>query len=390
VKATRVVKLKFSGSKKADEILPLWLKCANWLSKIAFVTKETNSNRLAQAYYAELRKQGLPSQLACSLCRTVSATYKSAKSRGKWKLAHYKKPVIPIVWKRDFNRTQKGISLWSEILTIHDSRELPDSKWMDSKIKKTGKDWVLFLFYQIEIPEPNTNGCIVGCDFGLKRMLVASNSSNSKPFFFHGGELNHRRSCIRRTRSAIQSVGSKSARRLLKRISGNEAAVTAHLLHVASKALVGYAVEVGARRIVVENLKNIRDASLRKGKELRSKIHRWPYADMKFKIQYKAAAVGIDLEVVSPVNTSRACPRCGHVSALNRNGLDFCCKKCGHRGDADLNASRNILARSVSIACNAAGTGSFKAPESIESCDIDSESCVPHGDLVSMEDSAKI
>jgi IS605 OrfB family transposase len=149
-------------------------------------------------------------------------------------------------------------------------------------------------------------------------------------------------------------------------MSGHEAAVTGHLLHVASKALVGYAVEVGARRIVVENLENIRDSSLSKGKDLRSKVHRWPYADMRFKIAYKAAAVGIELEAVSPRNTSRGCSACGHVSASNRKGLQFCCQKCGHKDDADRQASKNIRARSVSIACNAAETGSIKAPENSE------------------------
>ena len=197
----------------------------------------------------------------------------------------------------------------------------------------------------------------------------------------HGGVLNHRRSCIRRNRASIQSVGTRSSRRLLKRMAGNEAAVTGHLLHVASKALVGYAVKVGARRIVVEDLTNIRDSSLAKGKDLRSKVHRWPFADMRFKIAYKAAAVGIDMEVVSPKNTSRGCSACGHVSASNRRGLLFCCQKCGHQEDADRQASKNIRARSVSIEHNSVETGSLKAPQSSEPLEITAGSFVSHGDL---------
>jgi IS605 OrfB family transposase len=168
-------------------------------------------------------------------------------------------------------------------------------------------------------------------------------------------------------------------------MSGHEAAVTGHLLHVASKALVSYAVEVGARRIVLEELSNIRDSSLSKGKDLRSKVHRWPYADARFKIGYKAAAVGIELELVSPKNTSRGCNACGHVSASNRKGLRFCCQKCGHQEDADRHASKNIRARSVAVEHNSAMTGSIKAPlGSSELSDIVAESCVSHGDLVSV------
>lgn len=390
MKAIRIVKLKISGSTKAAGLLAAWLKSANWLSGLVFKTAELNSNRLAKAHYANLREMGLPSQLACSLCKTVCATYKTAKSNNRWRLAKFTRAMLPVVWKRDFNRTKKGVSLWGELLVIEDSRPLPEGGWKDSKLKRVGKQWYLILAHEVEIPEPKTEGCIVGVDMGVKRMLVATNSANAKPFFFHGGELNHRRSCIRRTRAAVQSVGSKSSRRLLRRMSGNEAAVTAHLTHVGSKALVSYAVEVGARKIVVEDLSNIRDGSLSKGKDLRSKIHRWPYADMRFKIEYKAAAVGIEVEAVSPRNTSRGCSACGHVSASNRKGLHFCCQKCGHKDDSDLQASKNIRARSVSIARNATGTGSLKAPESIGSVDIDSKLCVPHGGLVLVKDSAKI
>jgi len=243
---------------------------------------------------------------------------------------------------------------------------MPDGSWKDSKLKRVGKQWYLILAREVELPEPRAEGCIVGVDMGIKRMLVATNSATAKPFFYHGGELNHRRSCIRRTRAAVQSVGPKNSRRLLRRMSGNEAAVPGVLLHTASKALVSYAVEVGARKIVVEELANIRDSSLSKGKDLRSKVHRWPYADMRFKIAYKAAAVGIELEAVSPRNTSRGCSACGHVSASNRKGLHFCCQKCGHKDDADRQATKNIRARSVSIACNASETGSLKAPKNSE------------------------
>jgi putative transposase len=389
VKSIRTIKLKVSGSTKADGLLLAWIKAANWLSAIVFKTGELNSNRLAKAHYAHLRELGLPSQLACSLCKTVAATYKTAKSNDRWKLARFNRAAMPIVWKRDFNRIQKGVTLWGELLSIHESRPLPEGAWKDSKLKRIGLQWFLILAHEVEIPEAKRTGCIVGVDMGIKRMLVATNSANAKPFFYHGGELNHRRSCIRRTRAAVQSVATRSARRLLRRMGGHEARITGVLLHIASKALVSYALEVGARRIVVENLKNCRDSSLSKGKDLRSKVHRWPYADMRFKIAYKAAAVGIELEAVSPRNTSRGCSACGHVSASNRKGLHFCCKKCGHKDDADRQASKNIRARSVSIACNASETGSLKAPKSIGSVDINSGSCVPHGDLVLVKDPAK-
>ena len=365
MKEVRTMKLKISGSTKVEHNLELWLQGANWLSSIVFKTKELNSNRLCKAYYPNLRKMGIPPQLSATLCRIVCARYKKAKTMKYWQLSVFKSPVILINYRRDWNHKKNGVvTLWGEPITIHDPRPLPTGKWKDSQLKKIEKDWFLLLAYEIEIPELKSEGSIIGVDMGIKRMLVATNSNNSNTFFFKGGELNHRRACIRCTRSVVQSVGTRSSRRLLKRMSGNEVAVTGHLLHVASKALVNYAVENDARKIVIEELKNIRDASLNKGKDLRSKVHRWPFARMRDLIEYKAKAKGITLEAVSPKNTSRGCNKCGHVSASNRKGLHFHCVKCGHSEDADRHASKNIRARSVSIEHNSAETGSHKAPES--------------------------
>lgn len=389
MKAIRTVKCKIGESAHLDEISVRYLAAACWVSKQVFESKELNSNRLSRAFYAVVREKfEIPSQLTCSLFRQVTASYKTLKALGKWDLCIYKRPTMPLTYKRDFARNKKGLTILGKPAALHHPH-IPESGWKDSKVKRVGKVWYLCLAHEVEIAEPKTEGCIVGVDMGIKRMLVATNSANSKTFFFHSGVLNHRRSCIRRTRASVQSVGTRSSRRLLKRMSGNEAAVTGHLLHVASKALVRYAVESGARRIAVEDLANLRDSSLSKGKDLRSKVHRWPYAQALFFLSYKAAAVGIEVEKVDPRNTSRGCSACGHVSASNRKGLRFCCQKCGHKDDADRQASKNIRLRSVLALQVSDKTGSLKAPQSNGSVDISSGSCVPHGDLVLVKDSAK-
>lgn len=358
-----------------------YLAAACWVSKQVFESKELNSNRLSRSFYAVVREKfKLPSQLTCSLFRQITASYKTLKSLGRWNLCVYKKPTVPLTHKRDFARTQKGVTVLGKSVTLQHPSILPID-WKDSKLKRIGKVWYLCLAHEVDIPEPKTDGCIVGVDFGIKRLMVATNSANSRTFFFKGGVENHRRSCIRRERAAIQSVGTRSARRLLRRMSGHEAAVTVNMLHRASKQLVAYAVANDARTICLEDLTNIRDGSLNKGKDLRSKVHRWPYAQGRFLVSYKAAAAGIGIEIVDPRNTSRGCSACGFVSASNRKGLHFCCQKCGHRDDADRQASQNIRLRSVVAAQRAETTGSRKSPESIGTVDIDPGLCVLHGDL---------
>ena len=61
-------------------------------------------------------------------------------------------------------------------------------------------------------------------------------------------------------------------------------------------------------------------------------------------LEYKLTLKGGLLIRVSPKNTSRKCPVCGHVSKDNRQTQDtFCCVKCGYTENADVNAARNIL-----------------------------------------------
>jgi putative transposase len=361
MKTKRTMKIKFSGNHKANVILPNWISACNWLSKIVFESKEINSNRLSKIYYGTIREKfGLPSQLTCTLFRTVSATYKTIRTQKKWNLAIYKKKSIPIVWKRDFARNKKGVTLWGTLIFFHDSRIIPNN-WKDSKISLNKGQWYLNLSYEIDIPEPIQKGCIVGVDQGIKRLFVAS--SPDKKLFYKTNHLNHKLSNIRKARSKVQAVGTRSSRRLLKRMSGHEASVTEHAVHVASKRLVRWAGHIGARKIAVENLSNIRDASLKKGKKLRSKIQRWPYGLFTFFVTYKAAAKGITVEGVSPKNTSRMCSKCGHIDKSNRDGFVFKCLSCGYTADADYNASRNIASRYMSIGLNSIDTGSCKPPE---------------------------
>lgn len=384
MKAIRTVKVRLGGSAKLDAMLGKYIPASNWVSERALAGKETNSNRLQKAFYAAVREKfKLPSQITCSTFRSVAASYKSQKTLNTWSLCRFRSPVIPLTSRRCLIRKSGGLTVFGEFFKIHEG-VLPKTTWKDSRVKRVGKVWFLLLVHEVDIKEPKTEGCIVGVDMGIKRLLVATNSRDSKTFFFKGGVLNHRRTCIRRTRASVQSVGTRSSRRLLRRMSGHEAAVTGHILHVASKALVGYAVEVGARRIVLEDLSNIRDASLNKGKDLRSKVHRWPYAEVRFKVGYKAAAAGIDMELVNPRNTSRGCNACGHVSASNRKGLHFHCGKCGHCDDADRNASKNIRARSICLAHDARKMGRNKTPESSELPEVVSESFVLHGDFVAV------
>ncbi|MBU2598737.1 MAG: transposase, partial [Actinobacteria bacterium] len=70
-------------------------------------------------------------------------------------------------------------------------------------------------------------------------------------------------------------------------------------------------------------------------------------------LSYKMYWYGGDLILINPKNTSIKCSICSHIAKENRESLiKFQCVKCKHTENADLNASKNILAEGHSvIAC---------------------------------------
>lgn len=349
----RTYKLKItSNHPRFAELATIYKEAANWLSSIIFTRKKVQTpNALSKEFYGTIRdKFKLPSQLTCSLFRHVVSTYRSMKSNGKWSLAVYKKPSLPLCWKRDFNIRKAGLSIWGELISFQ-TRPLPKGKWSDSKLKLVKGYWHLCLTIETEQAEPKSTGGIIGVDRGQKNILVALDPKTNKTLYIKGKELSHRRLRIRQTRARVDSVGTRSAKRLLKRLSGREKAVTQNILHIASKRLVAFAQSVGAKTIAFENLGGFKSKQTKDNKKVhhkqRTRNNRWPYALLEFFVTYKAAFVGIGVDHVSAVYTSQGCPKCGHVSKSNRNGLEFRCVACEYQNNADRIGATNVALRSL-------------------------------------------
>lgn len=58
----------------------------------------------------------------------------------------------------------------------------------------------------------------------------------------------------------------------------------------------------------------------------------------------------INVVLVNPDFTSQMCPKCGHISKKNRKSQEtFCCEKCNHKNNADINAAKNIKGRFTNL-----------------------------------------
>ena len=54
----------------------------------------------------------------------------------------------------------------------------------------------------------------------------------------------------------------------------------------------------------------------------------------------------VNVVLVNPDFTSQMCPKCGNISKNNRKSQEtFCCEKCNHKNNADINAAKNIKGR---------------------------------------------
>ena len=102
--------------------------------------------------------------------------------------------------------------------------------------------------------------------------------------------------------------------------------------------------EIKPKEIVLERLE-FRHSKL--NKTMNRILRKCGRSVIKSKIEMLQKDYGVKVIEVNPAYTSQTCNRCGFTHRLNRNSRDqFKCKNCNYIKHADINASRNIRARS--------------------------------------------
>ena len=121
-------------------------------------------------------------------------------------------------------------------------------------------------------------------------------------------------------------------------MSGREARYLRERLHVVANQILDEAVTHGCDYIAFENLKHIRERA-----PPVKEFHQWAHRKLVDMVEYKAETEGIRVAFVSPENTSRRCPECGHTSAANRiQQAEFECENCGATANADYVGAKNV------------------------------------------------
>ena len=156
------------------------------------------------------------------------------------------------------------------------------------------------------------------------------------------------KSRCRQTKRCFLRNDVKVRKRVFQKYGRLERERVGWLLHNVS-ANITLNAKLRKQAIVMENLKGIRKLYRKgngQGRNYRSMMNSWSYAELQRQIQYKADWNGIPVIYVKPYGTSAKCSTCGH-RVLPEENRKLHCPSCGLTIDRDVNAARNILARGL-------------------------------------------
>jgi len=180
---------------------------------------------------------------------------------------------------------------------------------------------------------------VMGVDLNLKNVAVTSTGS-----FYDGGELLWGQNHYFRVRRSLQHKGTRSAKQVLRRLSGRENRFVLNRLHTISRRIVEEADAHDCSYIAVERLTHIRERMDNRNDQVKRQMHTWAFREIQKMLAYKASEYGICVEQIPPAFTSQTCSTCGHQSRTNRDSETgwFECNDCGYSIDGDYNAAKNI------------------------------------------------
>jgi putative transposase len=181
--------------------------------------------------------------------------------------------------------------------------------------------------FEIETGKKKIGVNAIGIDTGIKALASLNNGAQ------FGLDTE---SLIERIKRCEQgSNGQKQARRAFKqRIDEVAKEIVREFKHI--------------DLVVVEALKNMNYKSKLKrrlSKNMRRSIGTWAYRYWLMRLEQACETNRVSFRTVAPFYTSQTCPSCGQVDRGNRVGQVFRCLRCGHTGNADIVAARNILTR---------------------------------------------
>jgi putative transposase len=348
--------------------LDLCNAAADLASAEAFQRRVFARQALQRLTYGRLKDMGLSAQPAIHVARKVAGAYATLTANiraGNLGTPGSKRRVKaeskPITFRRDaaqpfddrclsWQLADRTVSIWAVggrlnkvPFACSDSQHAALSAHRRGESDLVHRDGTWYLYASCDIPDVQTKepDGFLGIDLGIANIATTSDGTR-----YCGKGMNRVRHRNQRLRAKLQKIGTKSAKRLLKKRARKEARFAADTNHVIAKRIVTEAERTG-RGIALEDLGGIRDR-VRLRRPQRVTLHSWAFHQLGTLVAYKAARAGVATVYVDPAYTSQGCSHCDHVSRKNRpNQAPFQCTSCGFAEHADVNAARNIAKRGV-------------------------------------------
>jgi putative transposase len=116
--------------------------------------------------------------------------------------------------------------------------------------------------------------------------------------------------------------------------------------HKVSRSVVEYAAERGVGTLAIGDVRDVADG-VDYSTKANQKISNWSHGKIRNYIEYKAAAAGIQTELVNEAYTSQTCPNPNCLHKIKPKGRVHRCPACGFVGHRDMVGASNILSRHV-------------------------------------------
>lgn len=316
----------------------------NAASKVQFDGKFIGLTEMHNAFYYEARARfpDVPSQVVIKAEQESVARYRAMRSNKHEVTKPFEKKNLTLCLdKRVFSKTKPRTCI--NIITA-ENRKLFDilvyPKLQELMERYAYQDPLVFvrngklmLSLTFDVPalqkEPKS---VLGVDLGIRRTAACSDGR-----LIIDKEFNKKKRELRYLKRCLQSKGTKSARKHLRRLKNKEHNQNRNQTHLIANAIL----RTNADCIALENLSGIKAKKHRF--QNKNRISQVPLFDLRRILTYKAMHRGMTVRLVSPAWTSQTDSISGKREGV-RKGCRFY-STSGKVYDADLNAAFNIAQR---------------------------------------------
>lgn len=331
-----------------DATMRAFADACNYVASLCRTLKTTNKIDVQKACYREIRERfDLSANLTVrAIARACGAVKTLNKQGDRETVPSFQSSAIGydarIFSYREADGTFSLTLLHSRQRIVanlgdHQRKALKGRKPTAATLVKR-RDGGYYLHVQLtdQAPEPIETKGVLGVDLGVVNLATDSDGET-----FSGAGVEQVRRRYHGRRKALQKVGTKSAKRRLRKVRMKESHYRRNTNHVISKRLVAKA-KGTARAIALEDLQGIGERTTARQAD-RSRLKGWAFYQLRGFVEYKALDAGVPVVLVDPRNTSKTCSVCGHCARGNRKTRDrFECLHCAYSACADVNAARNI------------------------------------------------